>query len=547
MPINIINHVINDVYQNIMYNCFLHIIENITDDLIIIDPCDTIIYHNKDSSLINKNITGPYPELFNVLIEKKIYKNKKIIIDNLKLIIDSLTINHNLYQIITIHAFDHIKDDDEIIDSDIYIDETSKEIDSESRESPIIRSPNKSVNKSFGRNNNEYCLDIHSNKSNKVNNFIAFLSHELRNPLQSITFAGQLLDYKNQNKDSEISTNINIINRSCISMKKIINDVLDMTKINAGEFSIEYKNCDIKEILDDLIDDHNESIKQKNISLTYNILQSTQQTICTDRVRLYQILSNLVSNAIKYSMHDKAININVSIEEKDVKYFKFSIQDQGIGIQQTELSTLFKTFCQTSNNQKSHENSNGLGLAISQKISHLLGGFITVKSKYSVGSIFSLFHPLVFNAECALDAKITKTLSLKNINGSILIIEDNESNLLLLKMLLDQYNYIYNFNLKIRTVLTGTNNNKSNDIIERCIENPSDIIFMDINMIEIDGHTLCTTLRKKNYNHTIIAMTGNIEYNVCLSDQVNKSDYFNEILIKPFDDKDILKLLLKYM
>lgn len=394
-----------------------------------------------------------------------------------------------------------------------------------------------------------------SNKKNLNTKYLmAFLSHELRNPLQSITLANHLI--KTGIKNPEVSQNIpskiisyfDIINKSCQNMKKIINDVLDLSRIESGEFSIDMEMCDIETLIDSIIDDNIYEASLKGLEIEKEILKGTPYSIFTDPVRVTQILGNLISNAIKYSDFGK---IKIIISRDNLSNVKFSVIDQGIGIKHDELSKLFKTYGQTSNS-KSTFNSQGLGLCVSQKIANLMGGKITVKSEFQKGSTFSFYHPVKLGMS---GCKYETDLTIGELSGNVLLVDDNQNNLLLLHTLLEQFNYEYVWVIKIESVDSG------DKAIELCKINNYDIIFMDINMPGISGSSACKIIKANGFKGKIIATTGNIlsrcenTINFDINNNNNNNNntnndsysYFDDIIIKPFDDQIVIQKLRNFL
>jgi len=377
-------------------------------------------------------------------------------------------------------------------------------------------------------------------------NFIAFLSHELRNPLQSLNLANHLLQTKLKNnyqetyQNNNIDSYLNSIKRSCNEMKKIINDILDFSKIEANEFTIELDLCNINELATNIMSEHIELVNEKGLEFKLNLSDNIPTTLFTDEIRLHQILSNLILNAIKYS--NKGI-IELYIEcdtcENDTNVIKFNVIDQGQGIRKQELPNLFKQYCQTSCSDKF--NSNGLGLCVSQKIAKLLGGKITVKSEYKKGSTFTLYHPIKLGNSGSF---CEKSKISKNLEGNILIVDDNETNLVLFGLMLENFNNDYNYKLVIHKVSNGL------DAIESCKINNYDIIFMDINMPNMNGCTASKIIIENGYKGKIVAITGNIlakKENSIKCGKLENYNYFNDVVIKPYDDLIILKILNKYL
>lgn len=376
-------------------------------------------------------------------------------------------------------------------------------------------------------------------------NFIAFLSHELRNPLQSLNMASSLLQTTlgsrlNEPENEKVKSYTLSIQRSCNEMKKIISDILNLSKIEANEFSIDCSFHNIKEIANDIYNEYLPVAHEKNLQLELNLIEENlPETLFTDDIRLHQILSNLILNAIKYSKKGK---ITLTIKYSNIQgnhNIEFLVSDEGKGIRKEEIKKLFKQFCQTSCSDKF--DSNGLGLCISQKIAYLLGGKITAQSEHGKGSIFTLIHPIRLGNSGTYKKYINPT---EKITGNILIVDDNESNLDLFEQLLKNFNKLYEFNLNVNIARDG------NDAIVLCKEHKYDIIFMDINMPIMDGCTASKIIKNNGYIGHIIATTGNIlakKENHGHCNDTEKYSYFDDVIIKPYDSDTILKILKKIL
>lgn len=227
-------------------------------------------------------------------------------------------------------------------------------------------------------------------KSNQIN-FISYLSHELRNPLQAITLSNYLLktslkeicdDKTNVKEQLEIST------KSCEDMQLILDDYLDLAKLEDNQLSIEKTEIDLNDLLIDLKTKFKYIAEKKNIKLNINISKDINK-LYSDPHRIHQILTNLVSNGLKYT---NIGSVDISIECK-LDNILFKVKDTGVGIEKEEIKNIFKKWGQTSNSFDRLD-SNGLGLYLSQKIAHLLDGYIDVESEVNVGSIFTLYIPI---------------------------------------------------------------------------------------------------------------------------------------------------------
>ena len=383
------------------------------------------------------------------------------------------------------------------------------------------------------------CDECFAEKSIMMNkNLMGYLSHELRNPLQTMGFANCLIQNHLKKNMCEcfdkIKGNFANVNKACSEMKTIINDVMDLTKIEANELVI---NMDLEKIDEMIIDIYNEYLDKAEhvgLKLKYNIDEDVPKTIYTDMTRINQIFGNLISNAIKYSIEGE-INIDVKYDI-DRHGVLFKIIDQGIGIREDEINRLFKEFGQTSNSFKFNIDSNGLGLCISQKIANLLGGNITVSSEYGKGSMFTLFHPIKLGISGKMLKKHIEP-EIINVSGNILLVDDNDSNLELFELMLKKLNEDNNNKLNILSASNGY------IAIELCKTNIIDMIFMDINMPVINGYDTTKIIRSNGYNGHIVAATGNI----ITKDSHEDIAHFDDIIIKPFDDFVIMNIIKKHM
>ena len=335
------------------------------------------------------------------------------------------------------------------------------------------------------------------------------------------------------------------IQKSSDEMKKIINDVLDLGKIDSGEMKIEKHTMKIREAIMEIYNKNIDIATNKKLNLEYIVCSGVPEIICSDPLRLTQILNNLVSNAIKYS-NTGTIILKVSNDNGKVH---FSIKDEGIGIRIEDKQKLFKQYSQLDHkvDMTIKQNSTGLGLIISQKLVKLLGGTLEVKSEYGKSSDFYFSLPSSNFKKITSDT--TLDLSEQNISpvkGSILLVEDHIENLELLKDMIDNFNSIYGFEISSDTATSGIG------AVQACnhkyLEESKcyDLILMDINMEHMDGTQACRIIKKRYGKNKIIALTGNIYAHQENTKNVVNTRYkcFDKVILKPYNDKKILNLLL---
>jgi signal transduction histidine kinase/CheY-like chemotaxis protein len=376
-----------------------------------------------------------------------------------------------------------------------------------------------------------YYIIILNNQNNvdKINND-GFLSHELRNQLQTITFANHLIEKKSQNIDNNIKKYLNIIDKSVYDMIKIINDILDIDRLESNKLDLKYEKININELIDIIKFDFSKYSTNSNISFDIicdNSLSTINYYFFTDITRIKQILLNILENSVKYSKSNILNKILLSICYDDItKYINFSIKDTGIGIKSENINNIL-------DNERSYiiinskNNSNGLGLYICNKIAQLLGGTIQINSKYNEGSEFIFCHPIKFDNTNIIQKNLEKII----INAKILLVDDNENMILLFQDIINNIKFKYNLSNIFIDNLT------SNDLLYDIAKiNNYDIIFININMVNINGISVIKLLRKNEFNNKIIALSNDINIRI-------DNTLYDGILIKPFSENDIFEKL----
>ena len=384
--------------------------------------------------------------------------------------------------------------------------------------------------------------------------FLANMSHELRTPLNAILGFAQIMERNQKNSSDEES--LRIIQRSGSHLLTLINQVLDLSKIEAGHITLE-KNCfDLFHLLAELENMLMLKSTKKELSLTFDISQEVPRYICTDEIRLRQVLINLISNAIKFtkegfvivriSLQDR-IASGITLENENSQssscsssdcLLRFEIEDSGVGISPAEIKHLFQAFGQTSSGIKIGEGT-GLGLAISKNFVNLLGGEIYLKSEMGKGSTFSFNIPVqeVSENETTLALPISRVVGLEPGQPCyrMLIVDDKWDNRQLLVRLLDSYGF------ELREAASGQ---EALDIQE---DWEPDLIWMDIRMPVMDGLEATKRIRAKA-SHTkqpvIIAVTAGILQKTLETLLRGGCD---DIIIKPFKENDLFEMLQQYL
>jgi PAS domain S-box-containing protein len=331
--------------------------------------------------------------------------------------------------------------------------------------------------------------------------FLANMSHEIRTPLNAITGIVHLLHQTPlTQKQSEY---LHAIDTSSENLLQIVNDILDFSKIEAGKLQLEEKNFVLRENVNDLLNTIRFKADQKNIQLTVHIDENIPQQISGDPLRLNQILLNLVSNAIKFT-HAGSIRVFIKLIDlyKDRARIFFSVKDTGIGIAQDKLANIFESFTQASTDTASVYGGTGLGLTIVKKLIDMLGGAIMVKSKLGEGSefLFELDFKVSMQHTVVQEEKAEESF-VEIGNCKILVVDDHPINLLVTtEMLKNKWQHI--------TIETAENGKSA---FEKIRVQHFDIVLMDVQMPEMDGHTatrnIRNTLQLPMSNVPIIALT----------------------------------------
>jgi signal transduction histidine kinase/CheY-like chemotaxis protein len=313
-------------------------------------------------------------------------------------------------------------------------------------------------------------------KANKhKSEFLSNISHEIRTPLNSILGFSQLLrfDLEECNIPNGAKNNIDYIDQGGQHLLSIINDILDITKIEADKIEVNYTRFNLKELTDSIYQINLFPAKEANITLNYNFEGSLPADITSDRTKLSQVLMNLMSNAIKFTPAEGKVSFNISSNNHCIV---FEVSDTGIGIAEDKLQSIFLPFEQVESSKSRSYDGTGLGLSISKKLIEFLDGEIQVVSQIHIGSSFTAYLPFKPASEnISQHQNIRKKLRFNPAGKNILVVEDNPQNQEVIK----QFLQILEINTKV--VDTG-------DLaIEEVKTNTPDIIIMDIHLPGTNG------------------------------------------------------------
>jgi len=365
--------------------------------------------------------------------------------------------------------------------------------------------------------------------------FLANMSHEIRTPMNGILGFANLLKSNDLNPDKR-KKYADIIDKSTNQLLAIINDILDISKIEAGQLKINNSNFNLNLTLNDiyeLILMRKEQFNKNGVKLILTTsLNDNNSFIFNDEVRIRQIIINLLGNALKFTNEGE---ISFGYEIVNQQYLKFYVSDTGVGITPEFRKIIFDRFRQAeSNSLENTAGGTGLGLAISKGIVELLGGKIWLDSEYTNGARFYFTIPL--NIDTHKDNKIVENIKSrgKETKGTqILLVEDDSFNYLYIKELLEEYKFNFHW----------VNNGQK--AIDFCKENPDlSIILMDIQLPEMSGYDAIIKIREFNKKIPIIAQTA---YAMDGDEQKYLKIGCNEYLSKPLQKDLLINTIKKYL
>lgn len=375
-----------------------------------------------------------------------------------------------------------------------------------------------------------HALVQHNKRTSEVKSgFLSAMSHEIRTPMNAMIGFTHLL--KETKLSSEQEEYVMRISDASTHLLSIINDILDLSKMEAGKMVIEKRNFRLDKLIADVKDLLIQSAQKKNLYFDIDTL-NCPEVIIGDSVRIKQILINLISNAIKFT-ETGGISLVIAAEKQNDEHLQlsFKVKDTGIGMTAEQQMRLFKDFEQADQSTSRIYGGTGLGLSISKKLASLMQGTITAESKLNEGSTFTLVIPTEIVAQD--DDLITEHehQAIKE-HPHILVAEDHILSQKLTERLLQNLGAI------VKIVDNGEK------AVQALKDHAYDLVFLDMNMPVLDGLQAAEQIRRFNKKTPLLALTANQyaeERAACLLSGMN------DILIKPIDSKTLYQALIKWI
>ncbi len=363
--------------------------------------------------------------------------------------------------------------------------------------------------------------------------FLATMSHEIRTPMNAIVgFTKVMLKTDITEKQREY---LNAIKTSGDNLILLINDILDLAKVDTGKMSFEKNPFKLETCISTILFLFDVKIKEVNLKLIKQFDTSIPEVLLGDTVRLQQILLNLLGNAIKFTSKGSiTVSVRMIREDEENATIEFSVADTGIGISEDKIGNIFENFQQANSNTNRLFGGTGLGLSIVKQFVEAQDGKLTVKSKVGEGSTFSFiltFQKTNAQVETESDGRTEMVDSVKG--AKVLVVEDVKLNQLLIKTALVDLG----FEIDIA--------DDGNVAIEKLQKNKYDIVLMDLHMPKMDGFEATEHIRNKmNLQIPIIAVTADVTIEAV---EKCKSAGMNDYISKPVDEKLLYEKIVKHL
>jgi signal transduction histidine kinase len=377
---------------------------------------------------------------------------------------------------------------------------------------------------------------------NAKSEFLSTMSHEIRTPLNSVIGMSHLLLKNNPRPDQEEQLDIMLF--SANNLLGIVNDILDYNKIEAGKIALETTEMDLLAIVKNIIAGLESYAEEKDVRLKLNVPNPITSKLLGDPTRIFQVITNLVHNAIKFTQKgDVEVSLLIKDETQEEITLTVQVQDSGIGISKEKQAIIFERFTQADSSTSRSFGGTGLGLAISKKILELQNSQLKVISAEGKGATFYFVITLVkvqsrTQSVTAHDVQtkpaVHKMLNDKEkpfLNIPILLVEDNMLNVLVAKTFLQNWG----------AIVDVANNGK--EALEQLNSKSYQLILMDLHMPVIDGYEATRLIRERGITAPIIALTANTKADI---EERAFGVGIDDVIVKPFLPDDLYQKVMNY-
>lgn len=373
-------------------------------------------------------------------------------------------------------------------------------------------------------------LKEEAEKANQIKSqFLARVSHEIRTPMNAIVGIGDLLSKTSMTDEQK--EYISLMKESTERLLELMNNMLDMARIDKGKLDVKEELFDLKEIIDGIVDDFSYLGKEKDITVKRRIEFFIDTKFIGDKARLSQIIINLMNNALKFTKEGEIVLSVKKLGEEDNKAFlEFCIEDTGIGISKEEQEELLSGFFY--GRIKKQSGGLGLGLSISKEIVRVMGGELWFESKENEGSKF--FFSIEIKIPSITISELEEVSTSQKLEGKklVLVVEDNEINKKIVSAYLEMAGY---------EVVNASNGQEAIEVVST---REFDLVLMDIQMPVMNGYEAAKAIREAKKKMPIIAMTA---YSISDDEKMSKEAGMDDYITKPFDSVQLYEKLKRHI